>query len=118
LVPPVWAIPIGVAFIVMSAIAIRGQRSRIFYALAGVAGLISGLVWLSWTLAYCGYGRPRPPDVPDMLLTEAVVRMFSFDKFGHAPSSILACLFCCGGLWFCTKVVRGSGKKASEMTFV
>ena len=107
MVPPVWAIPIGVAFVVMSVMALRRKRGRVFYALTGMEGLVSGIVWLDYNVAAAGYGKPHLPSMPAIPLSEAIGRMFSFGPFGHPLSSILACVFCVVGLWFCIKTALG-----------
>jgi amino acid permease len=110
--PPFWAIPIGIAFILMAIFAIRRQRGRVFYALTGIAGLVSGLVWLDWILAYSGYRRPFPAE--DIRLSEATRVMLSFDEPGHAPSTVMACLFCGAAFFFCAKAVLGSRRKPND----
>lgn len=104
MVPPSWAIPLGIAFLVLCAIGYWTRppltpRGRFFYALSGVAGVVTGATWLLWNAALCGFERPRPPWVPEKPASAIVGDMFSFGKDGYALSSLLACTFCGVGLW-------------------
>jgi len=65
MVPPLEAVPIGLVFVALVAVALWQRppltgRGRLFYILTGMPGMVSGGEWLLWNAALCGYGAPRP----------------------------------------------------------
>jgi hypothetical protein len=94
---PLWLIPIGFGFIALLIIAVWQRppltgRGRLFYALTGLSGIISGGLWLLWNATACGFGRPSSPSGPDTPLRDVLREMFAAD--GYLLSSLAACAVC------------------------
>src|SRR5262245_9348954 len=111
MVPPCWAIPIGLAFLTLVAVAVSQRppltpRGRVSYALTGILGLVSGGVWLLWNAAQAGLvdvdKRGRETWHPELL-----GNMFGPSGDGTPVSSLVAIAFLLAGVWFIYKAALG-----------
>jgi hypothetical protein len=115
---PVWVFLVAFAFFTLVAVALSvpprlTMGGRLFYAVTGLAGILTGAFWLLWNAALCGYGRLHPPAVPDITLAEAFERMFA--PHHYPVSSILGCTTCVVGIGFLLYGVFGKPHRESQL---